>query len=149
MKKFTALMIALMLFCSCALAEIMTIDETNLTFDLCGMELWDFDEEDEEVVMVFGDEAETVECFVMLFDATDLTLADIEAEQAEEDNIAMGYTTINGIQAFYCAYQEDGENYLEYYIIDNDVLVCFSFWYADDAAGQLTANVMNTLSLVK
>lgn len=147
MKKLVALLLAMLLLASVALAEVITIEGTSLSLDIGDLVEFELDEEDDEdAVMVFGDEDETVECIVFVYPAEGDTLADIEAELAEEENIQAGYTTINGIEAYYCNYVEDGENYLEYFVIDGENIVLFSFWLGNEEGAALQAAVMNTLT---
>lgn len=149
MKKLTALILVCLLLCSCALAEVVQFADAGLTLDIGSttiLEL-DDDEEDEDIALIFVNDTETLECYVYVYEADGDTLADIAADLAEDPGTAdSGYTTINGVNAYYWLGKMDGEDYIEYYTLENDVVTMFSFFYADEAAAQLSAAIMNTLT---
>lgn len=148
-KLISLLLVCLMLASVCAVAEYTCIPDTSLKLDLGDMFEYELDWEDIEndAVMIFGDEDETVECYVFVYEMEGYTLADIEEEFSEEEGIlAMGYTSINGVDALYMVLDDDGENYVVYFILDGDNVVEINFWYEDEDAAQLTGVVMATIT---
>lgn len=154
MKKLIAMLLAAMMvmsFCLVpAMAEEVAIDETSLVLDLGDLGLFELSEEDEEdgVLMIFGDEEETIVGVVMLLDAEGNTLADIEALESEDlgEGISTGYTTINDIETLFIAGEDEDGMFFNYYILEGEILVYIEFWCADENAAQLQNTVMSTLT---
>ena len=156
MKKLICLTLSLlMLLCAVsAHAELFLVDGTPVSFDPCGAELYGPDEEawEEGVVVCLANAEETLDCWVYVLFDEGLTYELLAEEDAEDDSLTLfGTTTINGVELFYEMYTEDDEQYIEYYYIDEeeDMTVIFSFWYADDAAAQLSGTIMNTFTLAE
>lgn len=150
MKKLIALAFTALLLLTTvpAFAELMTIPETNLKLDLGEMQAYELSQEDidDSAVLSFGNQNDTVQAVAYVFEAEDVTLASLKEElEEDETTTAIGYTTINGVEALYWVCVEDGENYVCYFIMDGYNVVQIDFWYADHAAAQETGMVMATL----
>lgn len=158
MKKIIAMLLAMMLVLSFAMvpamAEAVAIGETNLTLDLGDLEEYELEDEDleEGIIMVVGNEEETLEIVVMAYDAEGATLEDVQASMAEDTESGItgsGTTTINGVDAFFMTITDGEDNYIVYFVLDGEIMLEITVWYADDAAGALSSEVMNTLALAK
>ena len=151
MKKFLALLLAVALMASVALADAVKLEGTALSLTWDDAVEYELEAEDIEdgIVAAFGNEDETL-FFTVYVEEFDGTLADIEAEYAEGVEgltiASTGYTNINGIDCFFSIESEDGENYIMYYVMDDANLVTIEIWYANDDAGALSGSVMATLA---
>lgn len=129
---------------------VTAIDRSSLRIDLSGMYLLtlDQDDKDDDMVLWFVNDEETLDCCVWVYTADGYTLADMANELAEsgDECTSCGYTTINGIEAYYWVGPDDGDTLVEYFIIDGKMIVQLSFDCEDDAALQLSGQIMNTLS---
>ena len=151
MKKFLALLLAVMMMASVALADAIKLEGTTLSLTWDDAVEYELEAEDAEegIVAVFGNEDETL-VFTVYVEEFDGTLADIEAEYNEGiEGLTIdgtGYATINGIECFLAVESEDGENYNMCYVMDGSNLVTIEIWYANDEASTLSGTVMATLA---
>lgn len=149
MKKIISLVMAALMamIAVSALAETEMIGNSRLSLDLSGLEIYELDEEDieDDAVLCFGNEEETMVCYVYEYASDGYTLQELEAEVLQEETgvTASGYTTINDIECF-CMVIDDEGNYVVYFAIVDDEILQFEFEYQDDTA-ELTGVVMNTL----
>lgn len=126
-----------------------SIPGTGLTLNLTGLTLLELDADqlDDDMVLWFINDEESLICYTWVYAADDYTLADMADELADEEGcISSGYTTINGIDAYYWVGNDDGDTLVEYYVIDGENIVQISFVCENDAASQLSGQIMNTLT---
>lgn len=153
MKKLVSLLLAAMLALTAlpALAQTEMLGDTGLSLDLTDLELLDLTDEDadEDIVLAFCNEDESMQGVVYVYSADDASLQEWESYILEglEGVTASGYTTINGIECFCVILSDSGDDFVIYFAIVDGDMIQFDFTYADDAAAALTGTVMNTLTL--
>lgn len=152
MKKLTALILTLVLALTACTAlaamETWELGDTRLTIDLpADIQELELEREDIEdgAVACMTDRDETLELVVYMNDA-DWSMKEIEASLKEEDDVTVGYTTVNGIEVLYYTYEEDGIVFLGYIVIDSGVEVEIAFWFETEDGGNLSKTIMETLT---
>lgn len=148
MKKFLMLLLAAMLVLTVSFAAAEQLGDSALDITLPdGVEACELEEEDIEdgVIAIYVNEDESLEIVVYMYEA-ECTLQEIEAEILEEEpETELEYTNINGVDALCEFLAIEDARAIVYYIVDGDVELNIMCMFADDAAGQLSQDIMNTL----
>lgn len=128
-------------------AGAQQIPGTGFTMDLTSTYLLDAaDLDDDEAVLWFANDDDTLDAIVWVFDADGATLAEYyDILLAEDAYTNSGFTNINGADAIYLVSNEDADTLIEYFLQDANNIVQLSFLCSTPDAAQLSGEIMNTL----
>lgn len=149
MKKLLALLLACLLICPAALADVdYLLEDSGLTLTVpdAMTEQEPEEDDDEDLLLACVNEDETLLMLIFCTEAEGLTLDDVQEILSEDGTVSFyGVTIINGVETVYALGEEDGSAYVAYFHVSGAALTQFMFWYMDEEAANLSGEIMATL----
>lgn len=149
MKKLLALLLACLLICPAALADVnYLLEDSGLTLTVpdAMTEQEPEEEDDEDLLLACVNDDETLLMLIFCTEAEGLTLDDVQEILSEDGTVSLyGVTIINGVETVYALGEEDGTAYVAYFHVSGAALTQFMFWYMDEEAANLSGEIMATL----
>lgn len=149
MKKLLALLLACLLICPAALADVdYLLEDSGLTLTVpdAMTEQEPEEDDDEDLLLACVNEDETLLMLIFCTEAEGLTLDDVQEILSEDGTVSLyGVTIINGVETVYALGEEDGSAYVAYFHVSGAALTQFMFWYMDEEAANLSGEIMATL----
>lgn len=160
MRKTIAMLCAFLLVCALgsvpALAEATALGESSLVMDQDQLMEYEFTEEDieEGIFLILSNEEDTLE---IVFSKLELQIPveeffaqlEADAQDPEKGITSYGTTAIHDVDAYFQTLTVDEENYILYFLLDGEDMVQITIWYADEEAGDLSAEIIGTLERAK
>lgn len=149
MKKMLALLLACLLICPAALADVdYLLEDSGLTLTVpdAMTEQEPEEDDDEDLLLACVNDDETLLMLIFCTEAEGLTLDDVQEILSEDGTVSLyGVTIINGVETVYALGEEDGTAYVAYFHVSGTALTQFMFWYMDEEAANLSGEIMATL----
>lgn len=149
MKKLLALLLACLLICPAALADVdYLLEDSGLTLTVpdAMTEQEPEEDDDEDLLLACVNDDETLLMLIFCTEAEGLTLDDVQEILSEDGTVSLyGVTIINGVETVYALGEEDGTAYVAYFHVSGAALTQFMFWYMDEEAASLSGEIMATL----
>ena len=149
MKKLLALLLACLLICPAALADVdYLLEDSGLTLTVpdAMTEQEPEEDDDEDLLLACVNDDETLLMLIFCTEAEGLTLDDVQEILSEDGTVSLyGVTIINGVETVYALGEEDGSAYVAYFHVSVAALTQFMFWYMDEEAANLSGEIMATL----
>lgn len=149
MKKLLALLLACLLICPAALADVdYLLEDSGLTLTVpdAMTEQEPEEDDDEDLLLACVNDDETLLMLIFCTEAEGLTLDDVQEILSEDGTVSLyGVTIINGVETVYALGEEDGAAYVAYFHVSGAALTQFMFWYMDEEAANLSGEIMATL----
>lgn len=149
MKKLLALLLACLLICPAALADVdYLLEDSGLTLTVPDAitEQEPEEDDDEDLLLACVNDDETLLMLIFCTEAEGLTLDDVQEILSEDGTVSLyGVTIINGVETVYALGEEDGSAYVAYFHVSGAALTQFMFWYMDEEAANLSGEIMATL----
>ena len=149
MKKLLALVLACLLICPAALADVdYLLEDSGLTLTVpdAMTEQEPEEDDDEDLLLACVNDDETLLMLIFCTEAEGLTLDDVQEILSEDGTVSLyGVTIINGVETVYALGEEDGTAYVAYFHVSGAALTQFMFWYMDEEAANLSGEIMATL----
>ena len=149
MKKLLALLLACLLICPAALADVdYLLEDSGLTLTVpdAMTEQEPEEDDDEDLLLACVNDDETLLMLIFCTEAEGLTLDDVQEILSEDGTVSLyGVTIINGVETVYALGEEDGSAYVAYFHVSGAALTQFMFWYMDKEAASLSGEIMATL----
>lgn len=149
MKKLLALLLACLLICPAALADVdYLLEDSGLTLTVpdAMTEQEPEEDDDEDLLLTCVNDDETLLMLIFCTEAEGLTLDDVQEILSEDGTVSLyGVTIINGVETVYALGEEDGTAYVAYFHVSGAALTQFMFWYMDEEAANLSGEIMATL----
>ena len=149
MKKLLALLLACLLICPAALADVdYLLEDSGLTLTVpdAMTEQEPEEDDDEDLLLACVNDDETLLMLIFCTEAEGLTLDDVQEILSEDGTVSLyGVTIINGVETVYALGEEDGSAYVAYFHVSGAALTQFMFWYMDEEAANLSGEIMATL----
>lgn len=149
MKKLLALLLACLLICPAALADVdYLLEDSGLTLTVpdAMTEQEPEEDDDEDLLLACVNDDETLLMLIFCTEAEGLTLDDVQEILSEDGTVSLyGVTIINGVETVYALGEEDGTAYVAYFHVSGAALTQFMFWYMDEEAANLSGEIMATL----
>ena len=149
MKKLLALLLACLLICPAALADVdYLLEDSGLTLTVpdAMTEQEPEEDDDEDLLLACVNDDETLLMLIFCTEAEGLTLDDVQEILSEDGTVSLnGGTILNGVETVYALGEEDGTAYVAYFHVSGAALTQFMFWYMDEEAANLSGEIMATL----
>lgn len=149
MKKLLALLLACLLICPAALADVdYLLEDSGLTLTVpdAMTEQEPEEDDDDDLLLACVNDDETLLMLIFCTEAEGLTLDDVQEILSEDGTVSLyGVTIINGVETVYALGEEDGTAYVAYFHVSGAALTQFMFWYMDEEAANLSGEIMATL----
>lgn len=153
-KKCFAILLAFALVCSIALAERASVGDTGYTLEIGEMRVNELTSAEtiNDIILSITDEATALECIVSMYDGYGITMEELSAEMlvlSKETCISQGMVQLNGAEVFYLEEKNEGMHIISYYLMKDECVMQFTWWFENDADMERISEMMNTLSMTE